>query len=500
MDDPQTDPEDSGTALGTIARGASLHVVGTGVSKTIGLVFNVLLTRTLGATLFGVYAYAATIVEFVSAVGRLGTAKALFRFVPPAADRPQRNAVAGIAYASSFLASVAVAAVLFVAAPVVSAATIDAPPFVGALRILALALPVGTLTAVTTAVFRSVESPEYQELVSNVVEPVVRTGAVLLAVALGYSLLGTVAAIALGSLVTLSIALAVLYSGTDIRPTLGGSRGRVGEFLDFSLPLTLKDVGQRLYTRVDILVVGALLTGSAVGVYRVSVLVATMLVLPLSAVNRLFPPVASRLHEDRRTEELESVYATLTRWVFTAALLPGIAVALYAPDVLRIFGTGFGDGAAVLSLLAVAQVINCAVGPSGYLLMMTDHQYLNLANQWTLGVLNAVLSYLLVLEFGVVGAAVGTAGVLSAVNALRVVEVWYLEGMSPYSIAYWKPLLAGVAASLVMLAARGVASGFALLVLGPAAGTLIFVGVIVSAGFESEDLEFFREYVAPRFE
>lgn len=490
--------EDSGP-LQAISKGASLFFVGKIVSNGLGFVFNLILTQTLGAALYGIYTYGNSIMGFLIVLARLGTGKSLLRFIPAHDDDARgRNSVTGLAYLTALFGSILFGASLFIVAPIISEYTLNDPLLVDVLRILALVLPFNTVINLTNAVFRALEKLEYQILVSNVIEPLVRIVAVLTALALGYSLVGAVAAIAIGTVLTLSVALSFLYSKTEIRPAGDRSHVNVSEFYDFSLPLTLKDLGQKLYTRVDILMVGFFLTGSAVGIYRISILVATLLTLPLAGVNQLFPPIASDLYADGNLDELESTYSVVTRWVFTLVLPAALAMVLYSAELLRLFGDEFTGGTVILSLFVIAQLTNCAVGPSGFLLMMTDHQYLNMTNQWLLGILNVALNYLFILEYGFIGAAVATAGTLTLINIVRVIEVWYTERIVPYSLKYWKPLVAGGLSALVMLGWRPVLTGYPLLIAGSLSGLLVFVATLFFAGVEQEDIDFFRKNIAPR--
>jgi len=484
-------------SLRSITRGASLSIAGRVLSNGLGFVINLLLTRGLGAGLYGVYAYGSTLMSIVSIFARLGSGKSILRFLPEYEEKPVlRNSVLGLAYLTALIASIVMGAVLFFVAPFITQYTLDNPLLTGVFRILAIVLPFNTLSNLTNSVFRGIERLEYQIFVSNIVSPITRILFIGVALLLGYSLLGVISAIAIAGVVVLGVALLVLVTRTSLQPGLNRSYEQSQEFYNFSLPLTLKDLGSFLYNRVDILMVGFFLAESSVGIYKIAIVISTMLVIPLGAFNQLFPPVASRLYSNREMAELESVYSIVTRWTFTVALLPALGAILFRTEVLAIFGEEFTAGGLVLVLFAFAQLTNCAVGPSGFVLMMTDHQYLNLANQWTLGVLNAVLNYVFILKFGLIGAAVATASVLAGINVLRVVEVWCTERLFPYSWKFWKPTGAGIGAGLVMAGCQLFATDFTLLIIGGGSGALAYVGILYMLGIEDNDREFFEEAIA----
>jgi O-antigen/teichoic acid export membrane protein len=233
--------------------------------------------------------------------------------------------------------------------------------------------------------------------------------------------------------------------------------------------------------------VGFLLTGSAVGIYNIAVAVSSFLILPLSAFNQIFTPTASRLYHEGNLQKLESVYRTVTRWSFTLSLFPAIATVLYAGDILQIFGEGFTEGKVVLSLFVFAQLTNSLVGPSGLLLMMSDHQYLTLANQLSSGITNAILNYVLIIEYGFIGAALATASVLAGINVLRVIEVWYLEGISPYSRKYFKPIAAGAFSGLMMYGFSLILEDYMLVLIGSVVGAGCFAISLYVLGIEKEE-------------
>jgi O-antigen/teichoic acid export membrane protein len=213
------------------------------------------------------------------------------------------------------------------------------------------------------------------------------------------------------------------------------------------------------------------------------------------AINQLFPPIASRLFSERNFEELERVYSVTARWAFTFTLPLALVVAIYDVEILKLFGSEFVAGGNVVLLFAIGRTISSAVGPTGYLLMMTDNQYYSMLNQWLLGVLNIALNYVLILEFGLIGAAVATVVVLILINFIRVGEVWYLERITPFSDVFLKPIIAGLVAGIVMIQIEKFFAGYALLVVGSGVGVSVFFGLLALFGIEDQDKELLEKAI-----
>lgn len=498
-----TSDADGRSSLASITRGASMFFFGRLLSHGLKFGLSILLTRTLGASLYGIYAFATTILSFAIILARMGSGKSLLKFIPSYEDQPShRNRLVGLAYLTALLGSTFIGGVLYISAPKISSVTLDTPLLVETLRILSLALPFNTIIKLTNAVFRGSEVLEYQVLIEDIVYPVVQICVVGAAFLLGYSLLGVVSALALSAVLVCLVTVSLLLSETAVTPSVQvrPSRSDLGEFYNFSLPLAFKDLGSLLYNRVDILMVGFFLVDSSVGIYRVSVLLASLVVLPLTALNQLFPAIASRLYSDGQVGELNSINETVTRWSLTAAIPPALVSGIYSSELLRIFGPEFTAGYVVLILFVFGQLVDSAAGPAGYLLMMTDNQYLSLINQWVLGILNVVFNYFFIIEFGLVGAALATASILILLNVTRVVEVWYMEGLLPYSTKFWKALLAGVTAGVLMVGVARVLTGYTLLVAGSTVGVLSYVSLLLVFGIEQQDKEFFAEVLDDRFD
>jgi len=223
-----------------------------------------------------------------------------------------------------------------------------------------------------------------------------------------------------------------------------------------------------------------------------------MVTIALSGLNQLFPPIASKLHSKDEYEELQKVFQTVTRWSLTLCLLPAILLFTFRFEVLGLFGSEFPRGSAVLSLFVVAQVIRSSVGPSGYVLMMSNHQYVVLFNRWFLGISNVVGNYFMITRYGFVGAAVASALTLALVNMFRILEIWALEGYNPFTRNLLKPIVAAlmVAVSLGLIRSRllrYVITDIPLLVFGGITGAIFYIILIYVFGINQIDYEMYHE-------
>lgn len=481
-------------SLRSILGGASVFVSGQAFVKFTGFAINALLTRVLGPELYGVYSYTKSFIDVANTVTTLGSNVAVLRFLPSFENDPERqNRILGVATLASSLGSLLVAGGLFAFAPVINQYTLNQPVFVDALRVFALVLPFDTFATLISSTFRGLELPTYQVFVAKILRPALRLGAVGIALLISLSLLGTIGALLVASVAIFCLAGLVLFRRTALRPAAPASTDEAYEFFDYSVPLMFSQAGSILYNRVDVFMIGIFLSSEAVGFYNIGFLVSSVVTLPLVGLSQIFTPIASRLYGAGDVEELEAIYSTVTRWTFSVSLLAAMGAIIYAREILVLFGPSFTRGIPVLQLFVIGQLLNATVGPSNDLLMMTDHERLTFFNHWVFGVMNIVLNYVFIREFGFVGAAFATAGVLALLNVTRWLELRYLEGLSPYSTRYYKPLIAGCIAAVVLYGVGSITTDIQSLVVGGALGTLAFGGTLYTLGIEQEDREFFGQ-------
>lgn len=87
---------------------------------------------------------------------------------------------------------------------------------------------------------------------------------------------------------------------------------------------------------------------------------------------------------------------------------------------------------------------------------------------------------------GYIGAAIATASVISSVNVIKLLEVWYLEGMFLYDTKFAKPIFAGLIAGLIMETLTYFLKGYGLVLAASIIGGLAFVLIILVLGISKE--------------
>ncbi|MFB6219640.1 MAG: oligosaccharide flippase family protein [Halobacteriaceae archaeon] len=358
------DDETAFESLESVTHGAVVNGGGALAQRVLQFLVNLLLTQGLPVAVYGVYSLGDRFVRILARFAPLGANQSVVRFLPEYDDPARRNRIVGIAYLTTAAASALLGGALWVAAPAANALTIDRPEFVGVLRLFALMLPAFAFVRVFANMFRALELVEYQTALMRVGVPAARLLAVVVALAAGFSVFGVVGAITLATTVLAALSLGLILRRTDLRaarPAVGES----GEFYNHALPTAVTNIGAVLRTRIDVVLIGFLLTSDAAGIYNVALVITGFIFLPLIAFNALLPAVASDLYTDGKHAALNAVYSTATRWIVTTTLPMAAITYVYRVELLDIFGPAYTRGAAVLAVFVVGRIVGNGVGATG---------------------------------------------------------------------------------------------------------------------------------------
>ncbi len=486
--DSQPISEAERRALLTIARGAVVTSGGFSLQRILLTGVEIILARGLGPVAYGVYALAWRIAQLLARLVTFGSVPALQRFVPAYNAEPRRRSlVVGLGYVTTLGIGGAIAVGLWLLAPWVNAGSINQPSFPATMRLFGVLVVLLGVIRISAGVFRAVHSARGEVLLNKLLRPGARLIAAVSALGLGLSVVGVAGSIVLatGLLALLSVPLAARVTG--IRPTFRGISTEARRFYNHATPIALSSIGKVFQNRVDVLLVGALISAVAAGVYNVILVLVAITWIPLLSFNQLLPPVASDFYSSDRMERLNLVYSTVTRLI-VSAVVPLLAVlAVFGPELLGLFGPSYVDGYLPLLVYLGGVFVGSAVGATGWLLMMTDHQYARMILDWLLAVLNVALTYVFILEFGLVGAALGTSLAIAVQNGIQVVLLRRFEGLWPFDRAFLVPLAAGGCMLGTMWLVRTGVTGTGAVPLGILAGLVVYLGALQVIGPDPRD-------------
>jgi len=180
-----------------------------------------------------------------------------------------------------------------------------------------------------------------------------------------------------------------------------------------------------------LLVAGIYVSAAELAFFTAAQRTAMLTSFVLMVVNMVVAPRYAKLWQQKNITEMKRLANLSTRGMI-ALVLPVVTVMVIFPEwIMGLFGEDFKQGAILLVIMAIGQFINVATGSVGYLLTMSGHEKDFRRVTFFAGPLTVFLSYFLIMEYGVLGAAIATAIGLSLQNLLALAMVRKRLGFWP---------------------------------------------------------------------
>jgi len=487
------DPDKSGDTTDyadRILKGGSSVFSGSLVAKAVGFALQVVLGRSFGKALYGVYSYGLSILRIVREIGTLGLQNGVVRFGAEhneSGDKAKVKgtflAVGGLGFGAGLLLGVG----FYLAAPWLAETTLKNTNDPLIFRLFAVGLPFYVLTYLGSRMARALGKMRVDVLLDSILQPalfLLFTGILLL---FGQ---GFTAALYAFLASTVLAAGAAVYAVYRLFPPLFSALSPTVDLrrlLRFSLPVVGISLASMGLARADRIMLGPLAGEEAVGLYTAASKMSVQLRFVLFALTAAFSPVISELYHSDRLEALDQLYADTVRWIALGTLPLAVVLIVFAPDIMALFGSDFREGAILLRLLAVAYIVVAGSGSVGHMLQMSDHQDFAFWVNAGMAVLNVALNWILIQWYGVVGAALATGAAHILGNLFQLSGLYYFTNIQPFRWNLWKPLAAAVASGGVAWLLFAQLATPSRWMIGIPAALLVYGGVLLMLGLTPRD-------------
>lgn len=430
------DPGSAPHPLAGVARGGSFAVVGTGAGSVLGFVLTLVVTHGLTTTTAGQFFSATAVFIVLQTFLSFGVGAGLVRFVPRfgaldrAGDVPALLVVAFVPVAVlGLLGSVG----LWFAAPQLAAQVghDNAHAALASFRMLAALFLPGTLEVAAVECTRAFGSVRNYVLVQQLGVPALRPLLVGVAVALHAELWVVVLAWLLPLMLALGASAAIVAA--NLRRRYGRSwawperscsvREIAREYWAFTGARGVSSIMEILLNWLDVLLVATLVSAAQAAVYAAASRFITSGTLVLQALRLAIAGDVSAALARRDHDRVSQMYTVASQWVVLSSWPLYLVMAVFAPTVLRIFGSSYPGGAHALSILCLAMLVNLAAGNVGTVLLMGGKSTWVLADKVAGLAVNVAVNLALIPHYGITGAAIAWAVTIVLDSSLAFAQV-----------------------------------------------------------------------------
>jgi O-antigen/teichoic acid export membrane protein len=482
--------------MGQISRHSAAFFTGTMFTAAVGYLFKVYLARMLGAEALGVYALGMTIIGFLGLFSALGLPQSAVRFVAMYTATGQGAELRAFiirCVAMLLVANILVGVLVVFAGPWVAEHFYHTPALARYFKLFALIMFFGALTTFFGQVLQGYKDVSRRTVITNFVGTPLMIAITVGLVMHGEGLWGYLVAQVLGAVAVLVLLVITVWklSPFAVRKLLGPVLPLESQVISFGTTVFGIGMLEFFLAQADKILIGFFINAPEVGIYAVAMAIVAFIPVALQSVNQIFSPTIADLHSRGEQELLGRLYRTLTKWILGLTLPLAAVTIVFARPLMRIFGPAFEPGWIVLVIGTLGQLVNCATGSVGYLLMMSGNQKRLIRAQAAMTGITLLSNAALIPKWGITGAALSSA----VTNALS--NVWYLRelrrclGMSPYNRSYFRllpPAVASITAVLVLRSALGwVRPEWIVIVLSGVVSYVLLLSVAYGMGLNDDD-------------
>ena len=379
------------------------------LAVVLGLVINAVLSNLLGASGYGLFAYAFSIIYLLALLGGMGSQQLMIREVSRYRAAQQWGFLRGLLQWSSWLilgASVLLG-ILFFAITYLVSWPIEYSTRIG-LWIALLALPFMALVPHRQGALSGLHRIVWGQLPDQLIRPLVLLlwvgGFYVMqgSISAEMAITGNVIAMAIGFLIGTVLLLRALPSTLGDYPAEQESKRWLRSGLAF---LVLGGVSM-INSQADLIMLGSMGDVADAGIYNVPLRLVVFLYFLYALAEQVLAPVAAEEGVDMK--QLQKVFRQAGRLVWGLTVVGALLLIFLRDPVLRIFGSEFVTGGTTLIILSCGAILHLAFGFSGYLLMMRGYEGFT-ATVFGIGAaINIVLNLILIPRYGLEGAASAT--------------------------------------------------------------------------------------------
>ncbi|MGB7946805.1 MAG: flippase, partial [Candidatus Binatia bacterium] len=463
------------------------------VGQGIRFCFHIMMGRVLGAGGYGLYTLGHSILDISHLISMIGLQNGVVHFLAIFRGEGDQARVRGtILYATTIVAvtSSFVGICLWLSAEWLSEHVFEEPSLSGVLRGFAVALPFYVLLMLFAYCARGFRNMKYYSGTLDMIHPlgnlILIGGAFWIGMQLEGALWGFILSTALTMLLLVRI---IFWLFPQILVLENGCRFEAKRILAY----TMKTASIHLSTpllrhQTDQILLGYFGVARDVGIYSVGFLIGSKISFFQHMFNGIFAPVVADLYNRNKQTELSQLFKTISRWTLLLTLPVFFAFIFAGPAILALFGREFGEGWAVIVILAICSLINISTGPAGFMLLMTGHPTVELINTSIFGLGNILLNAWLIPRYGAIGAALGTGLSMVLINFVRLIEVYHILRCHPFRFGSVKTLAAFALSCGVLWELNRFfqfEGWWSLVLMVPF--TILYGGLLTAFGWEEED-------------
>lgn len=385
------------------------------VSAAIAFLSQIILARSMGNFEYGIFVFIWVFVILAGNLSCLGLHTTVIKFLPQYQTQGDNAHIRGLTYASRVSAIIMASIFALIGVGSVFFFENSIPDYYLVPIILGgCAIPMIALGDVLDGTSRANNWPIIALSPTFIIRPCLIILFVLGAILMGYEANAKIAllcALAAAYVTTLAQFVTVTYKLRN-RFQKGPREWELKQWVTVAIPIFLIEGFYYLLTNADVIIVGFFLSPERVAVYFAAAKTMALVHFIYFAVKAGAAPRFSALYSSGDMDALDRFVKQTARWTFYPTIAMGAFVMVFGQFILSMFGESFVEGYSVMAILLIGILAKACIGPGEVLLSMAGQQKICTIIYAIALTANLCLNFILIPMFGIMGAAIATAGAM----------------------------------------------------------------------------------------
>jgi len=416
----------------TIKKGTLVNALGIGGKALLPLLF-ILITRLFGPERMGIFFLAFVSMDIAFNITLSGLKDGVILFISKYSHKSDEKDKVYKILANALLITLGVSALIvlfyYIAGNVIALNRYPDGKLAGALSIMIWSLPVFAVVNMITSATRGLLVMKWDAIMIGFLRPFFFCLTVLTVALLKGRLNDLATGYLIANVLLLFLALLIFFRQFQLSKLLEAFRFPLWDrsLLKFIIPQNLNTTFNTLITNLDVMMLGLFKTDPVlIGYYGMGAQIVRNVRQIKVAFAGILGPIVTRLRKDRNYPEMERLFSRIVSWTISIAFPVLFVVGVFRSELLQLFHKSFSGEALFMLVLLIPPFLSCLMGMAGDIIVMTGHVTWNLINSATVALLNCILNYFLIPEWGLMGAAVATAVSATIVYLLQLFEAHVL--------------------------------------------------------------------------
>jgi O-antigen/teichoic acid export membrane protein len=258
------------------------------------------------------------------------------------------------------------------------------------------------------------------------------------------------------------------------------TKRRIGEMLALIAFVYGGSIVYSVALSIDSITISSQVSLAYVGVFTFSNYVASIITAPQRSLVVIVSPYLSQAWKDNNHQELQRLYSRSSINLLIISLLIFCVIWLVIDDAYTLLniGTVFREGKMVIFIIGIKFIIDMGTGVNSQLLLTSPLWRFEFLSGVVLLIFSIILNYLLVKDYGIIGAAMAGFISLSVYNAIRLSFIWMKYKMQPFTVHTLWALLAAAACYFIVYFLLQNTTGWAGVILKGMIFSILFIASV----------------------